>query len=97
MLRIGEDAVSALLKDGRIPGPIDLAGRWRWRVREIRDWVAAGCPVAIEWRWEPSVPVRLDQWIRQLQTQIAEEQAKLQDLHRKQANGETFSSVRRVD
>lgn len=34
---------------GRIPAPIKLGGRTLWRVAELRNWVAAGCPKRKIW------------------------------------------------
>jgi predicted DNA-binding transcriptional regulator AlpA len=33
----------------RIPAPIKLGGRTLWRVQELHDWVAAGCPDRRTW------------------------------------------------
>jgi predicted DNA-binding transcriptional regulator AlpA len=34
---------------GRLPRPIALGGMTKWRVTEIREWVAAGCPDRAAW------------------------------------------------
>jgi predicted DNA-binding transcriptional regulator AlpA len=34
---------------GKTPAPIRLGGSVRWRLAELRDWVAAGCPPRREW------------------------------------------------
>jgi predicted DNA-binding transcriptional regulator AlpA len=34
---------------GRVPAPIKLGGRTLWRVRELQEWVAAGCPPRKLW------------------------------------------------
>jgi predicted DNA-binding transcriptional regulator AlpA len=34
---------------GRIPAPVRLGGRTLWRVQELREWVADGCPPRREW------------------------------------------------
>lgn len=36
-------------KAGRIPRPIELNGSKRWRLKEIRQWVRAGCPSREAW------------------------------------------------
>jgi predicted DNA-binding transcriptional regulator AlpA len=36
---------------GSIPKPVKIAGAVRWRLDELRDWLAAGCPKAGEWSW----------------------------------------------
>jgi predicted DNA-binding transcriptional regulator AlpA len=35
---------------GRVPAPIKLSGRTLWRVAELREWVAAGCPTRAAWQ-----------------------------------------------
>jgi predicted DNA-binding transcriptional regulator AlpA len=39
---------------GRIPRPIELGGTKRWRLKELRQWVRAGCPAREAWesRWK---------------------------------------------
>jgi predicted DNA-binding transcriptional regulator AlpA len=37
------------LAAGRLPAPLKLGGSTRWRVAELRDWVAAGCPSRTDW------------------------------------------------
>jgi predicted DNA-binding transcriptional regulator AlpA len=34
---------------GRLPRPVALGGMTKWRVAEIREWVAAGCPDRAAW------------------------------------------------
>jgi predicted DNA-binding transcriptional regulator AlpA len=34
---------------GKTPAPVRLGGSVRWRLGELRDWVAAGCPARREW------------------------------------------------
>jgi predicted DNA-binding transcriptional regulator AlpA len=34
---------------GKLPQPVRLGGRVLWRLEELRDWIAAGCPAAREW------------------------------------------------
>jgi predicted DNA-binding transcriptional regulator AlpA len=34
---------------GRVPRPNKLGGRTLWRVRELREWVEAGCPDRKTW------------------------------------------------
>ena len=38
-----------LERTGRIPAPIRLGSRVLWRVDELTDWVAAGCPGRSRW------------------------------------------------
>jgi predicted DNA-binding transcriptional regulator AlpA len=34
---------------GRIPRPVTLGDATYWRLKEIRQWVRAGCPTRLEW------------------------------------------------
>lgn len=34
---------------GKVPVPIKLGGRTLWRVGELREWTAAGCPDRHAW------------------------------------------------
>jgi predicted DNA-binding transcriptional regulator AlpA len=34
---------------GRIPRPVRIGRSTLWRIQELRDWVAAGCPRRDEW------------------------------------------------
>ena len=33
----------------KAPGPVTLGGRTLWRVQELLDWIAAGCPGRAKW------------------------------------------------
>jgi predicted DNA-binding transcriptional regulator AlpA len=35
--------------EGRLPRPIMLGGSKRWRLKELRQWVRAGCPSREVW------------------------------------------------
>ena len=45
MLGIGERTVWAWAAEGRVPEPLQLGRLKRWRLEEIKQWIAAGCPV----------------------------------------------------
>jgi len=38
-----------LAVDGKLPRPLKIGGAVRWRLDEIRAWLAAGCPNRQEW------------------------------------------------
>ncbi len=40
-----------LLSAGRIPAPVYIGSEPRWRVEELRGWLAVGCPARDAWRW----------------------------------------------
>jgi len=48
-LGISTRQIWKMLAAGRLPEPIRLGRCVRWRLDEIRAWVAAGCPVRAEW------------------------------------------------
>lgn len=33
-----------MLSEGRIPQPVRLGGTVRWRLAEVKSWIAEGCP-----------------------------------------------------
>jgi predicted DNA-binding transcriptional regulator AlpA len=39
----------SLRKAGRLPKPVRLGRRVLWRVEELREWMAAGCPPLSRW------------------------------------------------
>jgi len=39
--------------DGKIPRPNKLGRRTLWRVQELREWIAAGCPDRVSWEARP--------------------------------------------
>ena len=44
LLSISERTLYRLRSIGQLPPPIVLGGSVRWRLAEIRDWIAKGCP-----------------------------------------------------
>ncbi len=48
LLDISTRALWRLRSAGRLPQPIRLGGAVRWRLAEIKQWIAAGCPA----RWQ---------------------------------------------
>jgi predicted DNA-binding transcriptional regulator AlpA len=49
MLGRSERAIWRDHSAGRVPEPIKLGGMTKWRVAEIREWVAVGCPDRSAW------------------------------------------------
>jgi prophage regulatory protein len=49
MLCVGLRTVRTWDSAGRLPSPIRIGGAVRWRVSEIRRWLAAGCPDRATW------------------------------------------------
>jgi predicted DNA-binding transcriptional regulator AlpA len=49
MLGISRAGFLRLRASGRTPQPLKLGTRALWRVDEIREWVAAGCPPLHRW------------------------------------------------
>lgn len=44
MLGLSARTVRRLNSAGALPRPLRCGGSVRWRVQDVRDWVAAGCP-----------------------------------------------------
>lgn len=49
MLSISSRHVRVLNATEQIPSPIQIGRRTLWRVAEIEEWVAAGCPPRHRW------------------------------------------------
>jgi len=49
LLNLSLRTIRRLDTSGRLPRPIRLGGVVRWRVSEIRDWVAQNCPDRQAW------------------------------------------------
>ena len=43
---------------GRIPAPVRIGRSTLWRVQELRDWLAAGCPTRTIWQAMRGGPAR---------------------------------------
>ena len=44
LLSISERTLYRLKSTGQLPKPISLGGSVRWRLTEVRCWIAEGCP-----------------------------------------------------
>lgn len=44
LLGVSKRTIWRMLSAGLIPSPIRLGGSTRWRLAEILDWIARGCP-----------------------------------------------------
>ena len=44
LLSISERTLYRLKSTGQLPKPISLGGSVRWRLAEVRSWIAEGCP-----------------------------------------------------
>jgi predicted DNA-binding transcriptional regulator AlpA len=50
LLDVSPDTVWRLRNSGRLPPPLELSSQIkRWRLTEIREWLAAGAPDAKRW------------------------------------------------
>lgn len=54
MLGISRAHFYRMHKAGRIPQPVRLGGSVRWRVDELRAWIAAGMPSRQRWQDMPT-------------------------------------------
>jgi excisionase family DNA binding protein len=48
LMQISPRTLWRLLSAGKIIQPIRIGGSTRWRLREVEEWIAAGCPPATE-------------------------------------------------
>jgi excisionase family DNA binding protein len=44
MMGVSERTLWRLLSAGKIPQPVRIGRSTRWRLAEIREWIAGGCP-----------------------------------------------------
>lgn len=44
ILSIGERTLWRLLAQGQLIKPVRIGGATRWRVEEVENWIADGCP-----------------------------------------------------
>ena len=50
-LGVGRSTLYRLNSAGKIPQPLRVGKRLRWRARELRDWARAGGPPRSRWAW----------------------------------------------
>jgi predicted DNA-binding transcriptional regulator AlpA len=48
MCGIGRSLFLTLVDTGRAPLPLKLGRRTLWRVKDLQDWIDAGCPARVE-------------------------------------------------
>lgn len=48
MMRISSRTLWRLVSAKRVPEPLRFGGAVRWRVDDIKEWIAAGCPAQLE-------------------------------------------------
>ncbi len=44
MLSVSLRTLWRMRSGGRLPNPVRLGGAVRWRLEEIKQWIASGCP-----------------------------------------------------
>lgn len=54
ILGLSVRTVRRLDQTGKIPRPIKIGGAVRWRLDEIKNWLASGCPDRKNWEARPS-------------------------------------------
>src|SRR5688572_14797270 len=63
ILGLGRGAFYRARKERQIPEPVHVDGIPGWRRREILDWLDSGCPSPFDWKWRPTLPVKLEDLI----------------------------------
>jgi excisionase family DNA binding protein len=46
MVALSRRTISRLADAGKLPPPLRIGGSLRWRLADVRQWIAAGCPAA---------------------------------------------------
>ncbi len=46
MVAVSRRTISRLADAGKLPPPLRIGGSLRWRLADVRQWIAAGCPAA---------------------------------------------------
>lgn len=46
MVAVSRRTISRLADAGKLPPPLRIGGSIRWRLADVREWIAAGCPAA---------------------------------------------------
>lgn len=44
LLNVSTRTLWRLRSAGQLPQPVRLGGAVRWRIEEVKNWIAAGCP-----------------------------------------------------
>lgn len=44
MVALSRRTISRLADAGKLPPPLRIGGSLRWRLADVRQWIAAGCP-----------------------------------------------------
>jgi predicted DNA-binding transcriptional regulator AlpA len=68
---VSKSAASKWHQQRLIPAPVWVGGQMFWRVAEVRDWIAAGCPEREEWRWEPTELVTVSELLQRKKRELA--------------------------
>lgn len=53
LLKVSQNTVVSLCKEGTMPKPFRVGRSVRFRYDELRAWVNAGCPTQAEWTFSP--------------------------------------------
>ena len=45
MVAVSRRTISRLADAGKLPAPLRIGGSLRWRLADVRQWIANGCPI----------------------------------------------------
>ena len=45
MVAVSRRTISRLADAGKLPPPLRIGGSLRWRLADVRQWIANGCPI----------------------------------------------------
>jgi predicted DNA-binding transcriptional regulator AlpA len=93
LLNCSRSQLHELDRAGYVPSPILFGESRVWRVAEIRDWITAGCPERSDWKWRPSVAVKLDDLMELRRRERDALVAEVRELEERKARGESVALV----
>jgi hypothetical protein len=94
LLSIGKTKFYEWKRAMLLPAPVEIDGTEFYRRDELVAWVHAGAPCQDEWRWRPSLPAKLEQYLSVLREEVADLQAQIADLEGRKARGENDVAIR---
>jgi predicted DNA-binding transcriptional regulator AlpA len=93
LLNCSRSQLHELDRAGYVPSPILFGESRVWRVAEIRDWITAGCPERSDWKWRPTVAVKLDDLMELRRRERDALVAEVRELEERKARGESVALV----
>lgn len=83
LVGLNRTQVIRLTASHMMPGPVFIGRSPRWRVHELKDWIALKCPVPCgepHWVWRPTVMLRRADLLVKLRDDVVHAQAEIARL-----------------